>query len=51
MMLDDRVLLVWWCLVLGLAGVLLLGFMTGSVANFLLGGTVLAWVGARLLVR
>ncbi len=50
-MFDDRVLMVWFVGVLGLAGILLLGFMAGSLANFLLGGTVLLAVGAWALVR
>ncbi len=50
-MFDDRVLMLWFSLVLGLAGVLLIGVAMGSLANAILVGTGVLAVGAWALSR
>ncbi len=50
-MFDDRVLMLWFSLVLGLAAVLLVGVAAGSLANAILIGSVVLAVGAWALVH
>ncbi len=50
-MFDDRVLMVWFVGVLGLVGILLVGVAMGSLANFLLVGSGVAFGAAWLLTR